>query len=256
MTELTETLAKPIGPLPLGGWIVAGAGGIAVAVFIRRRGLSNELSDAQAQAASDAADNLSINGEGGSTDTQPGAGNLFQPGIFGDGTDDEVEKPTTNAEWRQRAVSVLAVNGYEGSRADRVLSDYIAGKQISTEDSALVSAAIRLIGGTPDPIKLVPTTPVTQPGSGVKTYATNYQWYLAAVRYLRTRNVTFALATSALKKYLNMTSGTLSSRETAAVGMAVTHLGPPPVIPKPSPVSTIKATTNTTTSNRRDVGTG
>lgn len=263
MSGLTDALGKQYGPLPLGGWILAGAGGVAVATVVRRRSLVTVAADDQATQAANAADGLYLNGEGGSTSTNPGAGNLYQPPIYGDGTLDDVEKPTTNAEWRTKAVTVLAQNGYNGSAANYTLTRYINGYTIKdASNQAMVDAAIRLVGAPPDTIKGRKDTPtLNSPTPGRKAYATNTEWFDAGLAYLtKVQKVTPRAARIALEKYLGIKNYTktekrwLSQQEASMVLTVVSRQGPPPKTPTAAPVKTAKANTQARTSSRRDTG--
>jgi hypothetical protein len=72
--SIGDTLGKKLGPLPVGVWGLAIAGGLGVAVVIRRRstagptGGADEYGDAYAPWE-----------QGGNTATPPGAGNLYTP---------------------------------------------------------------------------------------------------------------------------------------------------------------------------------
>lgn len=267
MTDITETLAKPIGPLPLGGWILAVAGGVGVAVIVRRRSLA---SPDPATAAPD--ESLTISGgsaaDGTLDNTQPGTGNMYQPNVYGDGTVDNVDRPSTNSEWRQRAVTVLSQNGINGAAANVALTNYVNGKVLTQPQTDMVAAAIRLVGAPPDSITPVTAVtarppaarkPVDKPGPNVGTrrqYKTNTEWKNAALKYLRERRgVTRAKSHDAIYKYLGLAKGSLSTSEGAAVGAAIAALGPPPKTPPATVVKTQKAATrSSSTSTRRDNG--
>lgn len=138
---LDDTLAKKVGPLPLGVWLLAIGGGIAVAVFVRR------------QAASSAEDP----GTGISTDTAPGAGNLGADGL----DTPTPTRPTTNDEWYQKALdTILGTHlGYSPTSVATALTKYLEGATLTTAEQAIVSMAIRLVGGPPIP------PPLPDPGN-------------------------------------------------------------------------------------------
>lgn len=142
--NIGEAMSKKVGPLPTGVWLLAVGGGIAVAVFVRRR------------AASSAEDP----GTGISTDTQPGAGNLGQDDTGGD-TPAPSGRPTTNEDWFQQAYdAILGTHaGYSPSLVTTALTKYLEGQTLTTAEQAIVSMALRLVGPPPVP------PPLPEPGN-------------------------------------------------------------------------------------------
>lgn len=139
---LKSTLGKKVGPLPMGVWLLAIAGGLLVAVFIRRRSVATPT-DTQP-----------------STDTQPGAGNLGGAAPGTDGTNNT--RPTTLEDWYRLGVDTMTALslGYDTGLVDRALRKYITGEALTTAEQAVVSIVIRLIGPPPVPVPLPP------PGGG------------------------------------------------------------------------------------------
>lgn len=142
--DLGETLGKRVGPLPVGVWILAIGGGLAVAVFVRSRAAGDEGAELEP-------------GAGINTDTAPGAGNLAGVG------DDDVPttgRPTTNEEWFTQAVDAILGTrmGYNPSAVSAALTKYLDGQRLTVAENAIVSMAIRLIGPPPVP------PPVPPPG--------------------------------------------------------------------------------------------
>ena len=138
--DLKRGLSKKVGPLPVGVWVLAIGGGLAVAWYMRRRSAATPEEEAA---------------PGRNTDTAPGIGG----GAGGGGGDDDA-RFTTNEEWYRLAVRrLLDVKMYDAMLIDTALKTYLAGsRQLTAAEQAIVSHAIRLLGPPPQP------TPVPDPG--------------------------------------------------------------------------------------------
>lgn len=143
MSDVQETFERKVGPLPLGIWVLAVAGGVAVAVFVRRNAST--------------ADPVLVDGmpgDGSGPDlpgtTAPGAGNIYTPAPSNPyGTDLSTPGPTTNEEWARLAIQRLILKGYSPLLADTALRKYIGGSPLDTSEQAAVSEAMRLAGAPP-----------------------------------------------------------------------------------------------------------
>lgn len=150
-------MSRKVGPLPLGVWILAVAGGLGVAWWIRRQ---------QSQNADDEDDT----GTGRSTDTAPGIGGAAGGAFGGGGTGASADgsyspRPASNEEWYTLASkALLDTHSYNELSIDTALKAYLQGsRQLTPGESAIVSHAIRLVGPPPVP------TPSPPPGSGGTT---------------------------------------------------------------------------------------
>lgn len=153
--DIPEALAKPVGPLPLGVWLLAVGGGLAVAVFVRR-GAQNDAAEAEAELAEDDPSMPSFRaGTGNGVDsTWPGAGNLYtqpsNPTSTAPGATDGTEpKPTTNEAWHALAIRRLLAKGYSPLLVDSALRDYLAGEQLSRAEQAVIAEALVIVGAPP-----------------------------------------------------------------------------------------------------------
>ena len=145
LDDVKKSLSHKIGPLPVGVWIAAIAGGLLIAYFVRKR-----------SAAGDAAA-----GDERNTDTAPGVGG----GALGvGGVVDMTQRPTDNQSWLNIAVERLVGKGYNPLVVYSALSRYLAGGTLSAQDQAIVSAAIRELG--PPPEYVPPPAPGDNPGDG------------------------------------------------------------------------------------------
>lgn len=169
-------LGKKIGPLPLGAWLLAVAGGVVVAVIIRRRSLDGGPADATEEGVvanpwdqSDAGGTLGgvggVAGSGGGTVTQPDTrwqdpvspatpdAALDEPGNGGptvrSGHVAKAKAATTNVEWRAEAQAALVKRGFSAGAVQKALQDYVQGKKLTAAEARISSAAVTLVGPPP-----------------------------------------------------------------------------------------------------------
>lgn len=131
---VTETLQTDVGPLPLWGWLVAGAVGVGVGVVIRRR--SGGGSDAAPASVFGAA-------------TPIGLPNAAAAAV-------EPTGPTNNVAWRSQALTGLVANGANPTAADSALSKYLNGDDLTGDDRQLIDEALRTYNLPPSPPTIVP----------------------------------------------------------------------------------------------------
>lgn len=150
MTDVRAALAKQYGPLPAGGWLLAIAGGVTVAVFVRRRAGNNTAAELDGE-----------NLPGDNTDTAPGVGNLAGTG------GSTSTRPTSNDEWRLAVIPLLIAAGFAPLTVDAAVSHYLYGEPLSPSEQAVIAKALQIAGPPPEPVPPpVPgtsSTPVTTP---------------------------------------------------------------------------------------------
>lgn len=152
MSDITESLSKKVGPMPLGAWMLAIGGGLGIAVYMRRH--------AAAAPAAPAGTDTSTWNQGGNTATDPGAGNLGAGGTTITGP----TRPTTNDEWLTLAVDNLTAGGKaSGSIVNFALSTWLSGASINEQQRAIVDMAIRALGNPPIPPPPSPNAPPPKP---------------------------------------------------------------------------------------------
>lgn len=159
--NVPEVLTRKVGPLPVGGWIIALAGGIGVAVVIRRQasdsGAFAEGYEQGEQAGYDSVSGDDDFGLGGNTYTNPGAGNLSgtlpAPAPVTPAPTKPLPPITTNAQWRNRALSVLTRRGYKRAVATTSLRKWFARKELLEHQRHVINEAITVIGWPPNPPK-------------------------------------------------------------------------------------------------------
>lgn len=142
MTDVRAALAKQYGPLPAGGWLLAIGGGVAVAMFVRRRAQTNTAAELDGE-----------NLPGDNTDTAPGAGNL------GAGGSSSPARPTTNDEWRLAVIPLLIAAGFAPLVVDSAVSHYLYGEPLSPAEQSVIAKALQIAG--PPPEAVPPPTPGT-----------------------------------------------------------------------------------------------
>jgi hypothetical protein len=164
---LKATFGKRIGPLPMGVWLLAVAGGIGVAYVIRRRTAAAAPTDAVTGAdLGTGLDNTVVGGGAapgsGSTNVDPTAG-----------TGGPLQ---TNDDWYRRCMTVLVAKGYDASAVDTALRKYLDGQALTPTEAAIKALALTYVGPPPipppppapgevsDPIPTPSPIPIPQPG--------------------------------------------------------------------------------------------
>lgn len=158
--DIPDALGKKVGPLPLGVWLLAVAGGVGVAWWVRSHGSSGGT------------DTVDPTVPDGTNYTQPnGVGQDDSSSDSSSGTGSIAPAPTTNEEWGQQAIRQMIARGYDPTTVDKAIRDYLAGNTLTTVERALIAETLAVFGpppvppppevpgGTVDP----PTTPVTSP---------------------------------------------------------------------------------------------
>ena len=152
---IPEALTKDLGPLPVWGWLVAGAGGIGLGLIVRSRGLFGGGGGGSTV--------VGTNGTGLIPDAFiPGAGGVILGGGGGTGSGSNVtpvEEITSNNDWRRAALARAIADGVGSVVADNALSDYLAGRELSPAQVAVIENVLRTIGLPPNPPGQIITTP-------------------------------------------------------------------------------------------------
>jgi hypothetical protein len=160
-------LGKKVGPFPVGVWIAAVGGGLALAYFMNRTLASGISGDS-----------------GGGTAVEPGVGGT--PGGFipapqpGDESAEEDDSILDNEMWAFRATAFLVVEGYNAVDVGVAIRRYLDGEQISSADASMIQAAVNELGPPPTipvgggiikpptpkpPASQPPPSTVTKPGA-------------------------------------------------------------------------------------------
>lgn len=131
MADLADTLKKQVGPLPLGIWLAAIAGGLGLAYVIRRH---NPLT---APAGSPAANQAAPT--------------------------PETPAPASNDDWRLAAERGLINNGFDPLGATQAIEGYLSGATLSPDEQAIIEAALKQAGPAPQapPPPLAGTIPTS-----------------------------------------------------------------------------------------------
>lgn len=161
--DVSGALSKKIGPLPVGAWLLAAAGGIGVALFVRSRRAGAD--QAQAEAAATVPD--------GTVYTQPNG--IGQGGSSGSGgSSDDTPTVRTNSEWAQVAVRRMIARGYDPTAVDVAVRAYLSGDHLSSMQRAIIAEILVFVGPPPTapppespgpPVVVLPPviTPVVDP---------------------------------------------------------------------------------------------
>jgi len=143
-------LGKKVGPLPLGVWLLAVGGGLAVAYYLNR---SNGSAPADSSGAGDFGSATSATGTGANSvwaANQP-PGSPSTPSI------------STNVQWEQAASDYLLGIGADPALVDSAMRKYLFNQPLSQQEQAIINAAIRQFGLPPEPL---PPVTGSDPGQG------------------------------------------------------------------------------------------
>lgn len=185
-------LGHKLGPLPVGGWLLAVAGGVGVAVYFRNRSAANaaDLPDITTTDAT-GPDGFTPNDPGGTVQGVGGAGGPISgtypysnTATAGNGNAAVHTGPAalaraakTNAEWANHAADAMARRGFVHGAVAGTLDKYLAGKRLSAGDELRLQATLATCGPPPNPPKHValPGTGKPEPttGHGTKDHGTD-----------------------------------------------------------------------------------
>lgn len=164
MIDVTESLGNKLGPLPVYAWIGIGVAGVYGYSRFRSRGASSSASS-----DSPVSDTSSASAEQyGSVDGS--AGNAGNTSVVSSGAipSDTPSTPTTNEEWGRIVSDWLISHGRNPADVTNAISNYLAGKSLTTVQKAIVDIAIQAYGVPPTgavPVISTPTPkPVPKPG--------------------------------------------------------------------------------------------
>lgn len=149
-------LGKQVGPLPLGVWIVVGAGGLGLGYVINRNMAKNAATATQTPDTQ-------------LTDTGVGVGGgQFQYDPIQTIPDDNAT-PETNQTWGNKVVSWLIAKGMTATNADNTVRKYLSALPLSQSEKSMMDLALTHFGPPPEPLPPVdqpepPSAPVKVPG--------------------------------------------------------------------------------------------
>lgn len=147
---------KQIGPLPLGAWVAAVAGGLGIMVYHKKNAAA-------------------------AVPTTPGVDTSGTPGVgtgaVGGYVDTSTPTPTTpdtgaitdNNSWGRQATNFLIAQGYDPAVSDSAVRKYLASSSLSVTEYALIKVALLKFGTPPEGLAVLPpdapVTPVAPPVS-------------------------------------------------------------------------------------------
>lgn len=149
-------LAKQVGPLPLGAWVVLTAGGLGIAWYTRGQ-----------TAAAEPEPQENVGGQPGVGDGTVGG---WVPQTPPTATSPVAVRPTNNEEWATYVITELIGRyNYDPNLVDSAIRKYIAGLKLSVSEYVIVGQALRIMappvplppneGGGPTPVQPRPPTP-------------------------------------------------------------------------------------------------
>jgi hypothetical protein len=173
-------LGKKLGPMPVGGWLLAVGGGVLVAYYFRSRSGNGGGTDTTDTTATDAADLPDATGwdQADPGGTNQGAGNLYDPttndpssnttgdtgstsggasGGGGGGSDAGpsqahlARQATTNAAWAKHAVKAMQPFGFAPDHTAATLAAFLAGDKLTQGQTVTLAATESRCGPPPHP---------------------------------------------------------------------------------------------------------
>jgi hypothetical protein len=137
-------LKEQIGPLPLGAWLAVVGGGLGIAYYSRRAGVSAT----PPQVVEDTSNPAGVGqGPGWIAVPPPSSGPAAPAG------------PTTNEEWGRLAINWLIAQGYDPALSDSAIRKYLETQELTVQEYALLQAALRQFGSPPVPLPSPPSAP-------------------------------------------------------------------------------------------------
>lgn len=142
-------LGKQIGPLPLGAWAVALAGGLGIAFYSRRNSANTD--DTIYADDTSSVPGVGVGGVGAFSQTDGGVATLSPATI------------TSNTQWGQQAFNFLVTGGAAADVADRAVRNYLSGIPLNISENAMIALALAKYGQPPEPLPDAPAIPVVTP---------------------------------------------------------------------------------------------
>jgi hypothetical protein len=144
---------KKAGPLPVWAWVGIAGGGIGF-FYLRKKNTVQAPTAADVAGSSDTGFGTTTQGVGGQSATVNG------------GTTTVTTAPADNQSWSVKAQNMLIAQGFDPATVALALSNYLGGNNLTPQQQAIVSEALRDAGPTPEPVPppvtAAPTpTPIT-----------------------------------------------------------------------------------------------
>lgn len=153
---------RRIGGFTVGTWALILAGGIGLAVVVRRSGLF----DSSAPAPIDDP----TAGSGLADGTVPGgytaAGALAGSGGASGSPGTDARQVTDNQSWRRLVTDALIGEGMPPAIVDQALGNYLSGYGLTVQEKAIVAMALRRGGTPPEGAPPITDAPVQTPSGG------------------------------------------------------------------------------------------
>jgi hypothetical protein len=141
-------LGKQVGPLPLGVWIVVGAGGLGLGYVINKNMAKN------AAAATAPGTQLAETGVGV-------GGGQFQYDPIQTVPADTV--PETNQTWGIKAANWLKGKGLDAYASDNAIRKYLSAQSLTLAEQGMINLVLGQFGVPPEPLPPVEVTPTPEP---------------------------------------------------------------------------------------------
>jgi hypothetical protein len=161
--QLRALLARRVGPLPVGAWLVIVAVGVAAtaAVVRRRQGAAApvEPADPDAPATSTMPTPFTLGGFQVPGNASPGTGQGVNPSSV----DFDPPEVRTNADWEISASRWAIGRGFQPSVVTAALAKFLMGEQLTPQELSIVDQALAANGPPPEPVPPPQSTPTPTP---------------------------------------------------------------------------------------------
>lgn len=140
-------LGKQVGPLPMGAWVAAVGGGLAIAYYSRKRSSANDGP---------------IYADDTSADPGVGVGGLAAIGAVDTSGQAFISNDapiTSNAQWGQKAFTLLTSTGADPTTTDNAIRNYLSGVGLSITENSIIALALTRYGQPPEPLPDAPSSP-------------------------------------------------------------------------------------------------
>jgi hypothetical protein len=178
MSDITESLTRKLGPLPVWVWGVLAGGAISAGrwAWDKNKNSGTAAVDPAADAGASPAVPASASGAGaaglGGDYGYPNSGAWEGPPATAptDGSTPAAGTPATtpaetNAEWVRRAVAALIAAGTGPLVASEAIRKYLAGEPVTPAEQALISSALQSQGMPPEGAPPLTAAAPTNPGT-------------------------------------------------------------------------------------------
>lgn len=149
---------KMYGPLPLGGWVAAVAGGLVI-MQLNKNSSGGNATGGYSMISNSTQDGVGEGGSGMWVDI-----NANTPTSVG------YSEIANNEDWIKASINYLISEGYDGAAASNALNRYVTGYELNDQEAALLKLAMIKLGAPPSPVSTDTRIPTPKDAQTKPTY--------------------------------------------------------------------------------------